>query len=244
MEAASKAKGKAEPTDLPPSGASAKVKERFGDDEKAIQEYYDRENDSGGDKYYLFGPDEQLIAGPDSSCEELLADFEGVEGPDRTDGAIPKGSECEAELKKIPEGEAEAESGQSSAQDTGPPLGSRVLKVPQGVVVVKAERAPNQPESVNSYYIFEDDSELSGSDIENPEQNTDQQTQEPIVTMEFTKKGREAFATVTKRIAERSAETTALLPPGTSDEERQSSAPALRHHARQRGGVDRDDRQP
>ena len=43
--------------------------------------------------------------------------------------------------------------------------------------------------------MLEDDSELSGSDIKNPEQNTDQNTQEPIVTMEFTDNGRERFAT-------------------------------------------------
>ena len=66
--------------------------------------------------------------------------------------------------------------------------------MPQGIVVIEAERQPNQPESVQQYFVLEDDSELSGTDIKNPEQNTDQHTQEPIVTMEFTDKGREAFA--------------------------------------------------
>ena len=40
--------------------------------------------------------------------------------------------------------------------------------------------------------MLEDDSELSGSDIKNPEQNFDPNTQEPIVTMEFTDDGRQA----------------------------------------------------
>ena len=62
-------------------------------------------------------------------------------------------------------------------------------------MVIEAERAANQPETVQRYFVLEDDSELSGTDIKNPEQNTDQQTQEPIVTMEFTDDGREAFAT-------------------------------------------------
>ncbi len=221
VQAASKAKGKPEATDVPPGGASKEVEERFGGDKEQIQEFYDLDNDSGGDKLYLFGPDERLITGPDSTCEELLADFESVEGPDRTGGAIPRDSECEAELTAIPEGKAKSETGQSSGQDSGPPLGSRVVKVPQGVVVVEAERSPNQPDTVNSYYVFEDDSELSGSDIENPESNTDSQTQENVVTMDFSDKGREAFAAVTKRIAERSAEATALLPPGTTEEQRQ-----------------------
>jgi SecD/SecF fusion protein len=61
--------------------------------------------------------------------------------------------------------------------------------------------------------VLEDDSELSGSDIKNPEQNIDQQTQQPIVTMEFTDRGRKAFASATKREAQRGAGV--LLPPGS-----------------------------
>ena len=93
------------------------------------------------------------------------------------------------------------------------PSGSQVLKVPRGIVVVETERAPNQPETVQRLFVLEDDSELSGADIRNPEQDTDRQTQEPIVTMEFTDKGRKAFAAVTKRIAQRGSEVT--LPPGS-----------------------------
>ena len=50
--------------------------------------------------------------------------------------------------------------------------------------------------------MIEDDTELSGTDIKNPKAATDQNSQ-PVVTMEFTDKGREAFARVTKQIAER-----------------------------------------
>ena len=66
------------------------------------------------------------------------------------------------------------------------------------------------------FFVLEDDSELSGTEIKNPEQNFDQQTQEPIVTMEFTDKGRNAFARVTKRIAQRGSEV--ILPPGSDRE--------------------------
>jgi preprotein translocase subunit SecD len=66
---------------------------------------------------------------------------------------------------------------------------------------------------VANYFVLEDDTELSGSDIKNPEQNFDQRTQEPIVTMEYTDEGQKAFAAVTKRIAERGAKI--LLPPGS-----------------------------
>ena len=53
-------------------------------------------------------------------------------------------------------------------------------------------------------------------DIKNPEQNFDQRTNEPIVTFEFTDKGRKAFARVTKRIAQRGFENQAFLGRGDS----------------------------
>ncbi len=83
-----------------------------------------------------------------------------------------------------------------------------MIKVPQGIVIVEDEEStqPTGPESPEFYYVLEDDSELSGSDIKNPEQNTDPNTQEPIVTMDFTDDGRRRFANVTKRIAERGSE--------------------------------------
>src|SRR5207248_10747247 len=89
---------------------------------------------------------------------------------------------------------------------------------PQGITIVKAE-APrkgqkNSSAANNGYYVLEDDSELSGSDITDPKQNFDPQTQEPNVTMSFTDKGRKAFARATKREADRGSNI--LLPPGTN----------------------------
>ena len=65
--------------------------------------------------------------------------------------------------------------------------------------------------------MLEDDAELSGAEITNPEAATDQQTQEPIVSMQFTDTGRKAFAAATKREAQRGANQ--LLPPGTPREQ-------------------------
>jgi len=210
VEVASEAKPKAEATDIPP-----------GAPEGVSKEEADRANDTSKAKFYLFGPDQKLIAGPDSSCEELLADFDGARGPPRAGGDIPKGSGCSRELAAISVGDAKPATADddSTRGDDGPPAKSQVLKVPQGIVVVEAERAPNQPETVGRFFLLEDDSELSGLDIENPEQNFDQQTQEPIVTMEFTKEGREAFARVTKRIAQRGSEQ--IIPPGSPPEARE-----------------------
>src|SRR3954466_3669286 len=61
VELASKEKPKAEKDDIPPGGPSAKVKQQFGNDEQKIEEFYDRQNDTGGDKYYLFGPNRQIL---------------------------------------------------------------------------------------------------------------------------------------------------------------------------------------
>jgi SecD/SecF fusion protein len=199
VEAASRAKPKAEAVDLPPGGAEEKVTQRFGGDQQKIRASSDRANDTSKDKYYLFGPDKKLVAGPDTTCAEVLADFErrpgaAAGGPRK----VPKGSECRRQLAAL--------------GASGPPAGSQVLKVLQGIVVVENERQPNQPETLKQFFVLEDDSELSGSDIENPEQNFDQQTQEPIVTMEFTEEGRKAFEQVTKRIAIRGSEQ--IVPPG------------------------------
>ena len=65
--------------------------------------------------------------------------------------------------------------------------------------------------------MLEDDSELSGDDIKNPKAASDPTTNAPVVTMEFTDKGREAFARVTKRIAQRGFDADA--PPGTPTEQ-------------------------
>ena len=92
-----------------------------------------------------------------------------------------------------------------------------MIKVPEGVVVLEAEPAENQPPQIKRFFVIEDDSELSGRDIENPEQQFDPNTNAPIVTMEFTDKGREAFARVTKRLAERGARI--ILPPGSDREQ-------------------------
>jgi SecD/SecF fusion protein len=214
VEVAAKEKPTATEDDIPPGGPSEEIEQRFDGNKKKIQQYYDERNDTHSGRYYLFGSDKQLIAGPDSTCAELLSDYEGIEnGAKRKQSEIPKDSKCRAELAEIPIGTNKGGAEESTAKpSSGPPAGSQVLEVPRGIVVIEADRAPNQPEDVHTYFVIEDDSELSGADIKNPEQNTDQQTNEPIVTMEFSDDGREAFANVTKRLAQRGSEI--IVPPG------------------------------
>src|SRR4051794_6691785 len=184
-EFAQKQKPKAEKTDVPPGS-------------NLTPEQADKLNDSSATpRYYLFGPDhypvgpdgKPLIEGeydPSSSCKSLLADYEPQSGPPQK---YAKGTECKSELEAL--------------GPAGPPAGSIVHKVPRGITVVEGEAAPNQSARVHRFFVIEDDSELNGKEIKNPEQSFDPNTHDPLVNMEFTDKGRAAFAAVTKRIADR-----------------------------------------
>ena len=138
---------------------------------------------------------------PSGSCKELLAEYQAEEGPAKE---YAKDTECLRALEALGSG--------------GPPAGSRVIRVPEGVVVLEQERSPNQPPQIKRYTVLEDDSELSGEDIKNPEANTDPNTNAPLVSMEFSDEGREAFARVTKRIAERGFNAASLQPGGDQEE--------------------------
>jgi SecD/SecF fusion protein len=199
-EAASKEQGKAEATDVPP-----------GSDMSPAEA--DRANNTVKDRYYLFGPDERPIGPnketvrtssyqPSATCKELLADYDPAPGPAPE---YAEDTECLPELEALGSG--------------GPPAGSRVIKVPAGVIVIEQEPAPNQPPQIQRYTVLEDDSELSGDDIKNPEANTDPNTNAPLVTMDFTDQGREAFARVTKRIAERGFDASTLSPGATDKDQ-------------------------
>ncbi len=192
-EFAAKQKPKAEQSDVPPGSDISP--------EKA-----DKENDSSAtDRYYLFGPDRYPIGNdgqplregdyePSDSCKSLLSDYEPADGDPAT---YAKGTACQRELEALgPAAPAPGEPG-------GPPEGSRVIKVPRGIAVVEGEAAPNQSARVHRFFVIEDDSVLNGKEIKNPEQAFDPNTNEPLVNMEFTDKGREAFARVTKQIADR-----------------------------------------
>ncbi|MEA2471308.1 MAG: SecD/SecF fusion protein, partial [Thermoleophilaceae bacterium] len=229
VQTASKQKPRAEATDIPPGGASAAVKKQFGNNQKAIETYYDRQNDTAGDKYYLFGPGNgvtrQLLrpgfpgepasaaakqaAANDAtqfyeSCKELSDDYQGTSAtraPRGTGSGKPaKGTACPSTLKSL------------AVKGVGPPAGSLLIKVPRGIVVVKDEQRGKSAATLG-YWTIEDDSELSGADITDPKQTFDPQTNEPIVSFSFTDKGRAAFARATKREAERGAQI--LVPPGT-----------------------------
>ena len=199
------------------------------------REEADRNNNTQADRYYLFGPDQaadraRQAAGAHGDVR-AVGHLQGAarrvrRGARATPNKYAKDTECLTELEALGSG--------------GPPAGSRVIKVPEGVVVVEQERAPNQPPQIKRFTVLEDDSELSGEDIKNPEANTDPNTNAPLVSMEFTDEGREAFARVTKRIAERGFNLSTLQPGRAA-----RAVPAeLRDHARRPDRLAGDDRLP
>ena len=106
----------------------------------------------------------------------------------------------------------------------------------------KPDKAPKG--TPDTYFVLNDNPALTGTDIKNPEQNFDQGaggTGAPIVTFEFTDKGRKKWENVTREIAQRGQ---AQQVPGQSPGR---VLPALRGRARRRahhGAVHRLRRQP
>jgi SecD/SecF fusion protein len=207
----SQSKPRAEPDDVPAAGPSKAVEQQFGGNQQKIEQYYDNKNDTSGDKYYLFAPALQKGANPRplengqpaSSCQELLSDYTNKlskAGPKPAPRPVVKNTQCRAQLQQL--------------GSAGPPQGSQILKVPKGVVVIGAQATtgakPDTPPP--GYFVLEDDSALSGTDIKNPKQQTDQ-SGAPNVTFSFTNFGRQQFASTTKRIAQRGSQQ--ILPPGT-----------------------------
>jgi SecD/SecF fusion protein len=82
-----------------------------------------------------------------------------------------------------------------------------VLKVPKGTLVVTDTPSadPGVCASRDCFFVLHDKSALSGSDIKSPQQTYDPQTQEPIVSFNFTGTGQKEFQDVTRQIAQRGA---------------------------------------
>ena len=94
------------------------------------------------------------------------------------------------------------------------PDNSRILEVPVGVVVVE-DKPPDDPDTeedesetgaTSEFFVLRDEPGLTGDEIEDPKQGSDQTTGQPNVTFEFTDEGRAAFQEVTREIAIRGQE--------------------------------------
>src|SRR5215210_3079075 len=86
--------------------------------------------------------------------------------------------------------------------------GQQVLEVKPGTVVVRAQ-SPDDKRKSDSFYVLQDRPALSGTDIKNPEQNFDNGTGgsgQPVVTFDFTGRGRTQWQKTTREIAHRGQE--------------------------------------
>ncbi|MDX6626692.1 MAG: SecD/SecF fusion protein [Solirubrobacterales bacterium] len=82
-----------------------------------------------------------------------------------------------------------------------------VVELPAGTILV-SEYPSDESGKVDEtakpgWFAIKDNPALTGTDITEPEQTYEQQTNAPIVSFKFTDKGKEAFQEVTRRIAQR-----------------------------------------
>jgi SecD/SecF fusion protein len=95
---------------------------------------------------------------------------------------------------------------------------AEVVEVPTGILVVRDQKANAQAPEPDRWWVIQDNPALSGTEIKNPKQSQDQQTQQINVTFDFTDKGRKAFQEITREIAQRGSDNAdpAALPANVS----------------------------
>src|SRR3954447_15832512 len=84
--------------------------------------------------------------------------------------------------------------------EKGEAANAEIIEVPAGVLVLRAESTTNNSDETvkpDRWWVIQDRPGLSGTDIKNPEQSADTTLgTEPIVTFNFTDKGRKAFQAI------------------------------------------------
>src|SRR3954451_3217105 len=105
VKRAGKAKPLAEANDVPAGGQNDKELRAAGIDPnnvQAVRQYYDRKNDTRqGKAYYLFSPTNKAIAGPESSCKDLLSDFQDKAPNNPPPLKKPATGQCATELNAL-----------------------------------------------------------------------------------------------------------------------------------------------
>ncbi len=94
---------------------------------------------------------------------------------------------------------------------------AKVYEVKPNTVIVRAEQDAKVKEKVDAWFVLQDDIALRGTEIKNPEQQSDQNTNAPNVTFEFTDKGRKIWQDVTREIADRGSRSVGILAPDPAD---------------------------
>jgi SecD/SecF fusion protein len=149
-----------------------------------------------GPQYYMFGaPGSPACAAAAKATHTTLT--AGVHcllaGPDTETGTVTQAQAIQNLSSQLPAGVSASE--------------GQVLVVPQGTVVLQASN-PSAADQIKlasptaQFYVLKDNVSLTGSDITNPQQSTDQ-TGSPDVTFGFNGSGQNAFSSVTAKIAQR-----------------------------------------
>jgi SecD/SecF fusion protein len=84
--------------------------------------------------------------------------------------------------------------------------GTRIVKVNQGTIVVRGEKSRQTKKAATNYYVLNDAPALSGTELTDVKQDFNRGpggNGGPIVTFNFTDKGRSAWHNVTRKIAQR-----------------------------------------
>jgi SecD/SecF fusion protein len=141
--------------------------------------------------------------------------FPPTNEPDDTTNGLYFGVNDKAKTVLCGPQESEADAREACQNDGKKP--SSIVKVPRGYIIVQAEvddtNKAAQAAASDAYFILKDDPALLGTDVKNPEQNTDNGaggSGQPDVTFDFTDAGRKKWAKTTRAIAQRGSDQ--LLP--------------------------------
>ncbi len=100
---------------------------------------------------------------------------------------------------------------------------AEVVEVKPDTIIVRAQNVDAEgktiKEKVDRWFVLKDDVALEGKELKEPEQNFNNGpggSGDPIVTFQFTDKGRKIWERVTKQIAERGSENLGVLPGTTT----------------------------
>ncbi len=159
--------------------------------------------------------DQQLTGGPQAGNPTFgISLYEAVnraaECPARNpDTATTEGSWYLLDTKneKVvagPEESEEALFSERARKQPGPD--EKVVEVKPGTVIVRAEVPDNVDTKPDKWFVLNDDPALKGTDIKDPQQAYDNGaggSGQPIVTFDFTDRGRDIWQDVTREIAQR-----------------------------------------
>jgi len=171
--------------------------------------FYDWEPNVLGPNSKPAAEDQSVTGGPSAGTAGSLSHYDAVirasKAPQKNYPNAENGAQyylVNDESKKVLDGPGEK---LSDLRKPKPGEKARVVIVKPGAVVVRAE-SPDKGGKLDRWYAVQDNPALRGTDIKNPEQNFDQGaggSGAPIVTFDFTSKGRKVWQNVTRTIAQR-----------------------------------------